>query len=1123
MDAPRIAVLTPYNEVKSFLDNSIPNAMHYFDDTLHTYLKGSAYTYEFKTFTQHEDVEYLVEGNKLSFNFKNKGYYLTIMQVERAHEETRVLAYGLCLELTNEQVDSYSGTSMTFKQYIDALGFEKSFVIGVNEVSDKKITHEWSGSDTILARLYSLATVFSAELEFVTELNNDYSLKQVTMNVYREHDDSHQGIGVDKTGQILRYPTNIYSITKTSDITELYTAIRPTGTDGLQVTSLSGRKVYDSNGRVLYEVSGNNILAPQARDRFPSTLMTTNNNDMYAVEIWSYDTSNVETLYGQALAELKKHVEPTVSYEVDAYVDANIGDTFTIEDSEYSPTLYLQARITEQEISFTNVSNSKTTFDNFKELQSQIDASLKKEMESLIAKNKVYEGSISSTNGILFKTDDDSTLLTALVKDNGNIITSKYSITWYKDGESLSTGASITVKATDFETKAVYRFEATDGTKVRASAEVTCMRLQDGEDGTPSYLHIAYANSDDGLLDFSLTDSNRKFMGQYSDQYSYDSEDPTKYRWSAIKGEDAQSLVDYVEQFYNSTSTTECVDGEWYEGNVEYVSGRHLWKRYKATYENPSEIKYTTPIYDNTWDTIDGKLIDIARDTASAITKADEANTKAESASTLANESKTIAEQANTNASDAVTKAEEAQSGIDSAQSKITEINTEITTVKSDIQSAVDKVNEQADEIASVKETYATKVELEDESKTIHADVSTEIEKKVGELATTVSETYSAKTDLIATENKLQTQITQNADNISSSASKIETLEADTTQAQADIKLAIQKATDAQTSADTAIENAQKAQDTADKAQSDLDTANEKLTKAQTDLDTAKANLETVTGRVDASEKEIAEAQSAIETAEANVAQAQKDVASAKTTAEEAKTNAETAKTTAENAQTLAKQTQDDLAKVTNRVTTAETNIKQNADDIALRATKTELSSLEENVYTKTESDANLQVSANDIKSSVASTYATTEQTKELQETLSTQIKQSAESITAEVTQTYVKNDTLNEYKNDVSSQISLAQSTLQKEIDGVSATTEQVKSYMTFNSDGLELGKSDSTIKTVFGNDSWKIVDNGTTVVSVTNQTLTITNAIFLKEVHIGDFAFVPRANGSLDFKKVG
>ena len=744
-------------------------------------------------------------------------------------------------------------------------------------------------------------------------------------------------------------------------------------------------------------------------------------------------------------------------------------------------------------------------------------------MESLIAKNKVYEGSISSTNGILFKTDDDSTVLTALVKDNGNIITSKYSITWYKDGESLSTSTSITVKATDFETKAVYRFEATYGTKVRASAEVTCMRLQDGEDGTPSYLHIAYANSDDGLLDFSLTDSNRKFMGQYSDQYSYDSEDPTKYRWSAIKGEDAQSLVDYVEQFYNSTSTTECVDGEWYEGNVEYVSGRHLWKRYKATYENPSEIKYTTPIYDNTWDTIDGKLIDIARDTASAITKADEANTKAESASTLANESKTIAEQANTNASDAVTKAEEAQSGIDSAQSKITEINTEITTVKSDIQSAVDKVNEQADEIASVKETYATKVELEDESKTIHADVSTEIEKKVGELATTVSETYSAKTDLIATENKLQTQITQNADNISSSASKIETLEADTTQAQADIKLAIQKASDAQTSADTAIENAQKAQDTADKAQSDLDTANEKLTKAQTDLDNAKANLETVTGRVDASEKEIAEAQSAIETAEANVAQAQKDVASAKTTAEEAKTNAETAKTTAENAQTLAKQTQDDLAKVTNRVTTAETNIKQNADDIALRATKTELSSLEENVYTKAESDANLQVSANEIKSSVASTYATTEQTKELQETLSTQIKQSAESITAEVTQTYVKNDTLNEYKNDVSSQISSAQSTLQKEIDGVSATTEQVKSYMTFNSDGLELGKSDSTIKTVFGNDSWKIVDNGTTVVSVTNQTLTITNAIFLKEVHIGDFAFVPRANGSLDFKKVG
>ena len=45
MEYIRIAVLSAYDEVCAFLDNSIEKAMHYWDDELHTYLKGAAYTY----------------------------------------------------------------------------------------------------------------------------------------------------------------------------------------------------------------------------------------------------------------------------------------------------------------------------------------------------------------------------------------------------------------------------------------------------------------------------------------------------------------------------------------------------------------------------------------------------------------------------------------------------------------------------------------------------------------------------------------------------------------------------------------------------------------------------------------------------------------------------------------------------------------------------------------------------------------------------------------------------------------------------------------------------------------------------------------------------------------------
>lgn len=494
----RIAVLDPYGTVLAHLDNDVDKAMPYWSDTLHTYLSGSAYTFGFKTLTAHEDAKYLVEGNKLSFKYKDKGYHLTIMNVEKSRKTVIVEAYGLSLELTNEQIDAYkSPRAMSFVEYIKAWGFERSFTVRINEVSNKSIRHDWDGTATVLSRLYSLANVFDAELEFITELNDDYSLKGVTLNVYRKHSGSNQGLGTNRTGTILRYPNDIHSIVKTSDITELYTGIRPTGTDGLQLNSLNGKKEYDANGNVEYMVSGNNLLAPQARDRFPSTLLTDHSNDMYAVEIWSYETKNVNTLYGQALAELKKHVNPVVTYDVDAYIDANIGDTFTIEDTEYAPTMYLQARIVEQEISFTDRDRCKTTFDNFTEVASGISNELIDEMNRLIEKNKTYQLVVSSSNGTVLNEDTERTVLVALVKDNGKDITDQFKINWYLDGELVSTANSINVEKSSLNPSLTYHVEAVnDKGVVKASYELTVTKVQNGTSVYIKKAIVTYAVTD---------------------------------------------------------------------------------------------------------------------------------------------------------------------------------------------------------------------------------------------------------------------------------------------------------------------------------------------------------------------------------------------------------------------------------------------------------------------------------------------------------------------------------------------------------------------------------------------------------------------------------------------------
>lgn len=505
MERVRIAVLDAYDNVLAFMDNGAPKALHYYEDELHEYLKGTANTLTFCAGAKHEDAQYLVEGNKLSFLYRNKEYYLNIMNVRKDELEVEVTAYSLSFELLNEEKEKYAATeAKTFAEYLSIFDAEKVITLGNNEVSDKSIKHEWEGSSTLLARLFSLATVFSAEVEFVSQLNDNYSLKAIVMNAYKEHTDEIQGIGVNRNDITLRYGKNVTGITKTSDITGLYTAIRPFGRDGLTITELD-KAEYDADGNLEYytESGSNNILAPQARDRFPSNLWSA--KDRYIAKIYEYDTDNVNVLYGNALAELKKNCVPQVEYEVSGYFDTDIGDTVQIEDDEYNPELYLEARVTEQIRSFTNLTRNKTTFDNFHELQSQLDSDLVAKMNALIEQNKTYTCMISTDNGTAFKNNTGSTMLTASVRDGVTDVTDKFEIVWSKDGADLATGKSITVNAADVDGKALYRFGAKDSAgNVKGFYEVTVTDVNDGINGNDGVSPTVVINDDTSL---TITDA----------------------------------------------------------------------------------------------------------------------------------------------------------------------------------------------------------------------------------------------------------------------------------------------------------------------------------------------------------------------------------------------------------------------------------------------------------------------------------------------------------------------------------------------------------------------------------------------------------------------------------------
>lgn len=584
MENVRIAILSTGNAPLAYMDNKHKKSMHYWDDELHEYLQGAANTYTFTVDAKHPDSVHITAGNKIAFIAKGKHYYLNIIRTERTEQTVTAEAWSLSFELINEDAGAYKAeNAMSFEEYLNVFDPEHSVRLGLNEVSDKRIANEWTGTTSILKRLFSLANVFSAEIEFETVLNKDYSLKEIVLNVYREHSDTDSGVGEYRNDIVLRYGKGITGIRKTTDAEKLYTCIQPTGKDGLTINGLD-RKEYDENGNIEYFTDGAIIRAPQARDRFPSNIV--NKADAYILMRKEYDTDSKDKLYSMALSDLKVASEPVVTYEVDGYFDTNIGDTVRIQDQEWTPVLYLQARVSEQVRSLTNPNTAKTVFTNYKELMSEISSDLLDKMQDLINKAKIYTCSIATDNGTIFKNGVGSTTLTAYAYNNGVDVSGNLEIRWSKDGTEFYVGKSVTVNAEDVDVKAVYSFTAFESGVKRGYYEVTITDVMDGEDGKDGeqgpqgekgeqgeqgppgpqgapgldgvqgpkgdqgipgkdgvdgktqYTHIAYANSADGSKDFSVSDSNRDYVGMYVDFTQNDSTDPKKYAWSKIKGAD---------------------------------------------------------------------------------------------------------------------------------------------------------------------------------------------------------------------------------------------------------------------------------------------------------------------------------------------------------------------------------------------------------------------------------------------------------------------------------------------------------------------------------------------------------------------------------------------------------
>lgn len=123
----------------------------------------------------------------------------------------------------------------------------------------------------------------------------------------------------------------------------------------------------------------------------------------------------------------------------------------------------------------------------------------------------------------------------------------------YTDSSSKTTIQKSYVGTDGEDGTSVYVTSATkvDGVTTVTLSDGTTMTIADGEDGTNGtngkngYVHVAWANSADGTVDFSTTVSaNKQYMGVYTDNTLADSTTPSDYNWSKIKGDKGDDGAD---------------------------------------------------------------------------------------------------------------------------------------------------------------------------------------------------------------------------------------------------------------------------------------------------------------------------------------------------------------------------------------------------------------------------------------------------------------------------------------------------------------------------------------------------------------------------------------------------
>lgn len=475
------------------------------------------------------------------------------------------------LDLLNEVVGAYKADkAYSAEFYIKKFSYDSGFEVGVNEVSNLTRKLSWDGEATATERLLSVATQFdNAEISFSFDVDR-MSVVHKYINIFKRR-------GVN-SGVQLQIGREIKKIRIKDTIEDLATAYVCTGgiPDGKDdPITLAGYKYDDGD----FYVEGTHLNSRKALQKWSRYQIKTETGDNvgHIVKTFSYDTTSQSELCNRAVSSLKKICDVNTTYEVElSYLPqgTKIGDTVYIID--HTGELYLSSRLLKIETSVCD--NTKTAeLGEYSVKSSGVSEELRELADAFakVAQNRKFY------TWIAYADDDIGTgaSLDSYGKEYLGIASNRVTrdpdltdptvYTWVRiRGEQGIPGTSgkdgktsyFHVKYSDVEKPASYSdmtetpskyigtyvdYELEDSkdpskytwSKFQGEDGADGVAGKNGENGETSYVHFAYATSEDGKTNFSTTDpTDKTYIGQYVDFKKVDSEQPEKYRWSKFQG-----------------------------------------------------------------------------------------------------------------------------------------------------------------------------------------------------------------------------------------------------------------------------------------------------------------------------------------------------------------------------------------------------------------------------------------------------------------------------------------------------------------------------------------------------------------------------------------------------------